>query len=319
MLPLSPSSSPALLAGGANPALGRAVAARLGVEPVRCTLERFPDGELHVQIEESVRARDVYLLQPTSPPAEVRLFELLLLADACRRSGAARLTAVIPYFGYARQDRRGRGREAVAARVAAELVRTAGFERIVALDLHTPPLEGFFACPVEHLTAMPVLVASLQEALPEDGVVVSPDLGAAKLAEQYATSLGLPVAIVHKVRLSGENVEARRLSGEVRGRRPIIVDDMLTTAGTVEAAARAMLEAGCRPEITVAATHGVFAGSAEKRLGALPIERILVTDTLAVPSMSLRNVEIVSVSGLLADTIDRLASGRSVADLTAHR
>jgi ribose-phosphate pyrophosphokinase len=312
-------SGPAILSGSANPALADAVARQLGVDPVKRTLERFPDGEMHVEIEESIRGRDVYLLQPTSPPAEANLLELLLLADACRRSDAGRLTAVIPYFGYARQDRRARGREAVGARVAADLVQLGGFQRIVSVDLHTPALEGFFSLPLEHLTAVPILSQALRTGFWEDGVVVAPDLGAAKLAELYAGLLGLPVAIVHKVRLSGERVAVRRISGDVRERRPIIIDDMITTGGTVEAAARALLEAGCRPELTVAATHGVLVGPAVTRLDALPIRRLVVTDTVATPAVRPRMIETAAVFGLLAEAIAGLHWGGSLANLAAHR
>lgn len=312
-------SEPTILSGSANPALAEAVATRLGLDPVRRTLERFPDGEMHVEIEETIRGRDVYLVQSTSPPFETNLLELLLLADACRRSDAGRLTAVIPYFGYARQDRRAKGREAVGARVVADLVQCGGFHRVVSVDLHTPALEGFFAVPVEHLTAVPILAQAMREESSADGVVVAPDLGAAKLAELYAAQLRLPVAIIHKVRLSGESVAVRRISGEVRNRRPIIIDDMITTGGTIEAAARALLEAGCQPEIVVAATHGVLVGPAVTRLDALPIRRVIVTDTVAMPPVRPRALETAVVSTLLAEAVAGLHWGRSLANLAARR
>ncbi len=209
-----------LFAGSANRPLAEAVAARLGLGLGRCDLARFPDGELHVIVHDSVRGHDVYLLQPTSPPAEAHLLELLLLADACRRAGAPRLTAVIPYFGYARQDRRASGREPVAARLVADLLRASGLERVVAVDLHTTTLEGVFSLALEHLSAVPLLVEAVRPWVATNGVVVAPDLGAVKLAERYARPLGLPVAVVHKTRLSGEEVTVRRLTGEVQGRVP---------------------------------------------------------------------------------------------------
>jgi len=312
-------SEPTILSGSANPALADVMATRLGVDPVKRTLERFPDGEMHVEIEESIRGRDVYLVQPTSPPVETNVLELLLLADACRRSDAGRLTAVVPYFGYARQDRRAKGREAVGARVVADLLQCGGFQRVVSVDLHTPSLEGFFAVPVEHLTAVPILAQALRAEFREDGVVVAPDLGAAKLAELYAAQLQLPVAIVHKVRLSGEKVAVRRISGDVRDRRPIIIDDMITTGGTIEAAARALLEAGCREEMVVAATHGVLVGPAATRLDALPIRRLIVTDTVAMPAVRPRALETAAVSTLLAEAVAGLHWGGSLANLAGHR
>jgi ribose-phosphate pyrophosphokinase len=308
-----------ILAGSSGAALGCAIAARLGVDPVKRVIERFPDGELHVEIEESVRGRDVYLVQSTSPPAEAGLLELLLLADACRRSGAERLTAVIPYFGYARQDRRARGREAVGARVAADLVQSGGFDRLVCVDLHTPALEGFFARPVEHLTAVPLLAEAVRGAFRDDGVVVAPDLGAVKLADQYAALLMLPVAIVHKVRLGGERVVVRHVTGEVRDRRPILVDDMVTTGGTIEAAGRALLEAGCRPEMLVVASHGLMVNGAAERLDALPIRRVVTTDSVATPAVRPRRFETASIAGLLAEAIARLHGGPSPRSRAAHR
>jgi ribose-phosphate pyrophosphokinase len=308
-----------IVAGSASSALAEAVAGALRVGLVKRTVERFPDAELHVELEEGVRGRDLYLLQSTSPPAEAALLELLLLADACRRSGAERLTAVIPYFGYARQDRRAHGREAVGARVAADLVQSGGFARVVCLDLHAPALEGFFAVPVEHLTAVPLLAGVLRGTFADDGIVVAPDLGAAKLADRYASLLDLPVAIVHKVRLSGAEVAVRQVTGDVRGRRPIFVDDMITTGGTIDAAARALLAAGCRPEMAVAATHGVLVGPAAARLDALPIQRVVVTDSVAGAARRPRGFETTSVAGLLAEAIARLHRGGSLLGLAAHR
>jgi ribose-phosphate pyrophosphokinase len=189
-----------ILSGSANQPLATRVAERLGPWP--CLIERFPDGELHVAVQASVRGRDVYLLQPTGPPVHDHLLELLLLADACRRAGAARLTAVVPYVGYARQDRRAGGREAVGARLVATLIGASGLQRVVAVDLHSPALEGVFDVPLEHLSAVPLLAEAVRPALADDAVVVAPDLGAAKRAERYAGRLGRPVAIVHKARLS---------------------------------------------------------------------------------------------------------------------
>jgi ribose-phosphate pyrophosphokinase len=308
-----------VLAGAANQPLAQAIATSLGVSLGSCDIEPFPDGELRVEIHESVRGHDVYLLQPTAPPVERHLLTLLLLADACRRAGASRVTAVVPYFGYARQDRRAVGREPVAARLVADLMQTSGIDRVVAVDLHSAAIEGFFANPVEHLTAVPILIDSLRSMRDEDGVVVAPDLGAAKLADRYAGELGLPSAVVHKTRLSGETVSVRRITGDVRNRTPLIVDDMISTGGTIEAAARAALENGSRPVVDVVATHGLLVGPAVERLRALPIRHMVVTDTLRQDRAMPMPLEVVSVAPLLADAIDRLHRDQSLSELVAHR
>ena len=307
-----------LISGSANPALTESVAARLGVKAAGRVLERFPDGELHVQVQEDLRGHDVYLLQPTGPPVDAHLLELLLLADACRRAGAARLTAVVPYFGYARQDRRARGGEPVGGRVAADLIAASGLHRVVAVDLHTAALEGFLAVPLEHLSAVPLLVEAVRPALPERAVIVAPDLGAVKLAERYARALDRPVATVHKVRLSGEEVRARGLVGEVRGRAPLVVDDMISTGGTITAAITTLLAAGCVPEVTVVASHALLVGPAVERLGAQPIRRLIVTDSVAIPRDLPLRLEVAGLGPLLAEAIDALHHERPLGRLLAE-
>jgi ribose-phosphate pyrophosphokinase len=308
-----------IVAGSANPVLAEAVASALGARLASRIVERFPDSEVHVEILESMRGKDVYLLQPTSPPVDEHLLELLFLADACRRAGAARSTAVIPYSGYARQDRRARGREPVGARVVADMLGAAGISRIVAVELHSPALEGFFALPLEHLSAVPLLADAARPWMTGKGVVVAPDLGAAKLADRYARILDLPVAIVHKTRLGGDAVSVHRITGEVRDRAPLIVDDMISTGGTIEAAIKALREAGCAPDITVVASHGLFVGPARQRLSAAAARRYIVTDSVPSAEGTPLPVQVVSVSGLLAETIRRLHDDRSLGELIAHR
>lgn len=307
-----------LVSGSANRPLAEAIAARLGTDLADCTLQRFPDGELHVEVNQSVRGADIYLVQPTGPRVHDDLIELLLLADAARRAGAARLTAIVPYFGYARQDRRASGREPVSARLVADLIVTAGVHRVVAVDLHSAAIEGFFSIPVEHLSAVPILAEAARAWVGPDGVVVAPDLGATKLAERYADRLGLPVAIVHKTRLSGEQVRVRRITGDVQGRRPVVVDDMISTGGTIEAAAGALLAAGCHPEIAVIATHGLLVGNAVDRLAAGGVRRLTITDSVRPASAGRLEPRIVSLDAVLADAVNRLHHDRSLGGLTAH-
>jgi ribose-phosphate pyrophosphokinase len=307
-----------IFSGNANNALAQAVAGHLGLALGRRILARFPDSELQVEIEQSVRGLDVYLIQPTSPPADEHLMELLFLADACHRAGARRVTAIVPYFGYARQDRRGKGREPVAARIASDLFAAAHIARAVALDLHTPELEGFMSIPLEHLSALPILVEAAAPLLGPDCVVVAPDLGGAKLAERYARTLGRPMAVVHKARLSGHEVEVRGIVGEVAGRTPVIVDDMVSTAGTIAAATAALLEAGAAPPAIVIATHGLLVGEAVQRMGGLPIKRLIFSDTVE-RAVSGLPIQTVSVAPLLAEAIRRLHSEQSLADLIVHQ
>lgn len=307
-----------VLGGPAHPVLARAVADHLGTALAPCELQRFPDGELHVQIEASVRGHDVYIVQPTSAPVEENLLALLFMADACRRAGAARSTAVVPYFGYARQDRRASGREPVAARLAADLIRAGGLQRVVAVDLHGSSIESAFGIPLEHLTAVPMLAAAIRSLVEANSVVVAPDLGAAKLADRYAQLLGLPVAVVHKVRLSGEAVTVRAVTGRVEGRHPVIVDDMISTVGTVEAALEAVLAEGACPGPLVVATHGLFVGPASRRLPGLGARRILTTDSVPPRPQPGAPVDIVGLGTLLGTAIGRLHRDQSLADLLLH-
>jgi ribose-phosphate pyrophosphokinase len=293
-----------LFAGRGNYPLALAVAARLGLAPGLCLLEYFPDGEIQVEIQQDVQGHDIYLIQPTSPPVADHLLELLLLADACLRAGASRLTGVVPYFGYARQDRRAHGREPVGARLLADLL-SSRLQRLITVDLHTAAIEGFFAMPVEHLSAVPLLAEALRAERAAEQIIVAPDLGAAKLAQQYAAYLDLPVAYLHKVRHSGSEVSVRSVIGEVRGCSSILVDDMISTGGTMISAMEALLDQGCRPEITLAASHALLVGPAGARLRALPVRKILATDSVP-PAAGELPMEIVSLAQMLSETIVRL-------------
>jgi ribose-phosphate pyrophosphokinase len=310
---------PVIFVGSANLALGAATAESIGLTLGARALARFPDGELHVELQETVRGREVFLVEPTGPPVHEHLFDLFMLADACRRAGAARLIAIIPYFGYARQDRRATGRDPVGGRVVADLLSACGIERVVAMDLHTGSLEGFFPFPLEHLSAVHLLAqAAATSGVPAESVIVAPDLGAVKLAERYARLLRMPIAIVNKTRLSGEEVEAKGIVGEVRGRPILIVDDMISTGGTIAAAVKAALAAGALPDVAVAATHGLFVGSAAKRLGGLGVKRFIVSDSVArSPDLALP-IRVVTIAPLLGEAIKRLHTGQSLDHLIAH-
>ena len=241
------------------------------------------------------------------------------MADACRRAGAIRLTAVIPYFGYARQDRRARGREPVSARSVADLTVASGIQRVVLVDFHSRTVESSFSIPIEHLSAVSILADAVRPSLHKDAVVVSPDLGAVKIAERYAKLLNLPVAIIHKSRLSGAEVSVQRVVGEVRGREALVVDDMITTGKTIEKAVNALLEAGCSSSrVKVAASHGLFVGAAAERLAEPPIEVLYVSDSAPPPGKFSLPLQVRSLAPLLAETIHRLNRGASLDDVLSR-
>jgi ribose-phosphate pyrophosphokinase len=303
----------AIFSGSGNPPLAAAIASALGVPLGQRRLARSPDGELRVEIQENVRARDVFLVQPTGPPLDQNLMELLFLADACRRAGANQVTAVVPYFGYARQDRSASGQQALGARLIPDLLRMAGVGRVVTVDLHTTAVESAFGVALEHVSAVNLLCGAI--APPADSIVVAPDMGALRLAERYSRALGLPIAIVAKVRVSDEEVVAQNVIGEVQGRKPLIVDDIIITGATIEAALHAVIALGAVRNATVVATHGLFVGQAASRLRTLPITRLLVTDSTAIsPDLALP-IEVVTLAPLLTQVISRLHAGELLGDL----
>lgn len=306
-----------LLSGEASDGLARRMATALHTPLVERDVERFPDGEIHVRLHEELRDADTYVLQSTGPPTQEHLTELLLLADAAYRAGSQRVTAVVPYLAYARQDRRTATGEPVGLRVVAEVLRASHVDRIVVVDPHTPALESVFGMPVEITTAVPILAAALGDHVATDSVLVAPDLGAAKLVDRYAELLGLDVAIIRKTRVSGDEVTANAVVGDVRGRRPIVVDDMISTAGTLKTAVSALRDAGAVDDVVVAATHGLLVGPAVERLLAARVERVITTDSLAQPATSLP-LEIVTLADRLSEVVLRLHHGQPLDELAAH-
>lgn len=311
---------PCVISGSANLPLAQAIADRLGAPLLDRRIERFPDGETYVRVASSVRGRDAYIIQPTCAPVNENLFELLLLVDAMRRASAGRLTAIVPYYGYARQDRKFTGREPISAKLVANLLAAAGANRVVAVDLHSPAIQGFFDIGMDHLTAIPLLADYLRGHIPPDSVIVSPDTGGVKRADIYARLLNLPIAILHKRRTSAREVEMAAVIGDIRDKYPIIVDDIIATGGTIRQAVDTLVRAGGRPEVRVVATHGVLSGDAPTLLQHPAIAELVVTDTVPIPShvrAALPALRIVSVADLLANAIRRLHSGLSLSELFA--
>ena len=298
----------AIFAGRANVALATSVAVEMGARLGACSVERFPDGELSVRLDEPVRGREVLIIQPTSPPVNDHLIELLAFADACRRASAAHITAVMPYFGYARADKRHGRREPITASMVAALMQAVGVNHVVTIDLHAPQIEGFFHIPVDSLTTAPVMVEALRPGLPPDIVVVSPDAGRVRMATEYARLLGAPVAVLHKERASGVETRITRLVGDVRDRPCLIIDDMISTGGTIAESVEALLNAGARPEIIVAATHGLLLAGAREKLARTVTREVLVTDTVAPPAHDWPQLRVVSVAPLIASALRRFLS-----------
>ena len=303
-----------LLSGTGNQALAQEIAGHLGAELCRVTCSRFADGEIFVRIDENIRGADVFIVQPTNPPAE-NVMELLLLIDAARRASAARITAVMPYYGYSRQDRKDQPRVAIGAKLLANMIETAGADRVLGLDFHQHQLQGFFDVPVDHLYAAPVMVSHYRRKQLKDVVVVAPDVGSAKMARGFAKRLNGTLAIIDKRRPTANVAEVLNVVGDVEGRDCLIPDDMIDTAGTVTEAARALKKLGAN-DIYVCATHALLSGPAVERLCAAPIVEVAVTDTIAIPEeRRFPQLKVLSVGELLAKAIRFTHSEQSVSSL----
>ncbi len=309
-----PSHGLRLLCGTGNPGLSEEIARGLGVEPARLTISRFADGEIFVRIDENVRGNDVFIVQPTNPPAD-NLMELLLLIDAARRASAARITCVMPYYGYSRQDRKDQPRVAIGAKLVANMIVTAGADRVLGLDFHQHQLQGFFDVPVDHLYAAPVFVSHYRRKHLHDLVVVAPDVGSAKMARGFAKRLNGSLAIIDKRRPRPNESEIVNVVGEVEGRDCLLTDDMIDTAGTVSEAARALKDLGAR-DVYVCATHALLSGPAVERLSEAPIMEVTVTDTVHIPGEKrFPQLHVLSVGDLLSKAVRYIHSEQSVSSL----
>jgi ribose-phosphate pyrophosphokinase len=303
-----------ILTGNANRPLAEAIAKSLDADLCKATVSRFADGEVFVRLDENVRGADVFIVQPTGTPAE-NIMELLLLVDAARRASAGRITCVMPYYGYARQDRKDQPRVAIGAKLMANMIARAGADRILGLDFHFHQLQGFFDIPVDHLYAAPVFTAHYRKKGLVDPVVVAPDVGSAKMARGFAKRLNASLAIIDKRRPTANVAEVVNVVGEVEGKDCLLADDMIDTAGTVSEAARALKELGAR-NIYVCASHALLSGPAVERLSAAPITEVAVTDSLLIPeSRHFDKLTVLSVGDLLAKAIRFTHADQSVSSL----
>lgn len=311
-----------VVSGRATRALATEICAELGVPLGTPSISEFANGEIHVKYFESIRGTDVFIVQTHTPwngrSLNDAITEQLILVDAAKRASAKRITAVIPFYGYSRQDRKSSGREPISARLISDLFSAAGADRLVSVDLHSGQIQGFFDGPVDHLTALPVLVDYLNK-LSNDLVIVSPDAGRMKVAERYTNMLGADLAYVHKRRSSVEanSVEAKQIIGEVNGRVCVLIDDMIDTGGTICAAAELLVANGAKTVIA-AATHGVFSSPAAQRIKQSAIETVLITDTLPLaPETQIKKIKVLSVAPIIARAIDAVFADTSVSEIFA--
>ena len=306
-----------LLSGRSHPELAREVAEELGVALGEANLREFANGEIHCRFDASIRGKDVFIIQSHCEPVNDSLMEHLIMIDAAKRASAKRITAVCPYYGYSRQDRKSTGREPITAKLVADLLTTAGADRVLSVDLHSGQIMGFFDGPFDHLTAAPILEEFIRERVDGDVVIVAPDAGRVKVAERFSQHLECELALVYKTRPRGtvNTVEARHVIGDVQGRHCILIDDMIDTAGTICAAAELLSDAGAS-DIWAMATHAVLSDPAVDRLKASQISRVIVTDTLPLtPEREFDKIEVLSVAKIIADTIDAVFEDTSVSEL----
>jgi ribose-phosphate pyrophosphokinase len=305
-----------IFTGSAHPALGEAITRYLGMPLGRAYLARFSDGEVWFQIQDNVRGVDVFVVQPTAPPVNENLMELLVMLDAFKRSSASRITAVVPYYGYARQDRKDKPRVPISAKLVADLLSTAGCDRVLTMDLHAAQIQGFFDVPVDHLFAAPVIIEYVETLGLPDLTIVSPDPGGVERARAYAKRLDATLAIVDKRRPTANVAEVHHIIGEVEGRTAMIVDDLVDTAGTLEKVAEALKEAGAR-EVLASCSHAVLSGPALERVERSALSRLIVTDSIPLSEEKQRSPKIVqlSIAELMAKAIRNIHEEASVTSL----
>jgi ribose-phosphate pyrophosphokinase len=306
----------AVFSGTAHPELAQRIAECLGTRLGPLKIERFPDGEIFVRVETSVRGKDVFVIQPTCSPVNENFTELLIILDALRRASPARISAIIPYYGYARQDKKVGGREPITARMIADMLTVGGADRMLMVDLHSPQIQGFFDIPVDHLTAVSIICEHLKRRDLSDAVVVSPDAGRINMATEYSNRLGLPVVIIHKRRTGPEQTQVAHVVGDVAGKKPIIIDDMITTGGTMARSVEALLKQGAKPEVLIAATHAVLVGKAIEHMSHPAVKELVVSDTIPIaPEKRMEKIAVVSISPLVAEAIARIHADRSVSEM----
>ena len=307
-----------IFSGSANEPLARAICKNVGIPLGKCSIKPFPDGETFIKIDENVRGEDVYIIQPTSPPTNQHLMELFIMIDALRRASAKRITAVVPFYGYARQDRKDQPRVPITAKLVANLLVAAGANRLLTMDLHAQQIQGFFDIPVDHLYAAPVIYAYLKKKKLPNLVVVSPDVGGLKMAHAYSQILGVGLAIVAKSRKSATEVEAIALIGDVKGKNCLLVDDLTETCGTLVSASQFLKREGAQ-RIYACVSHAVLSQIGIERLRKSDIDELITTDTVSRPSIDGLNLTTLSVAGLLGEAIKRINSNQSVNSLFAFK
>lgn len=305
-----------LFSGTANPVLAQEIADFLGVSLGGVYISRFANGEIYVRYEESIRGVDVFVVQPFSNPVNENLMELLIMVDALKRASAGRITAVIPFYAYARQEKKSAPREPITARMVADILSTAGVDRVVTMDLHTPAIQGFFNIPVDHMTALPMLAQYIKDSKIDDGVIIAPDAGSVKKAEKLAARLHMPLGVMYKRRPAPNVAEMSFFIGDVEDMTPIIIDDMVDTAGSLSQVIEALVERGAKKEIRILTTHGILSPPAIERLSHPAVKEVVICNTLPIPKdKMIPKIKTISVAPLLGDAIRRIHQNISVSVL----
>ena len=303
-----------LFTGNANPELAREIAEYIGTKLGDAQVKHFSDGEISIMIDESVRGDDVYIIQPTCTPVNDNMMELLIMIDAVRRASAKRITAVLPYYGYARQERKSRGREPITAKLVANLITQAGARRVLAMDLHAQQIQGFFDIPLDNLMGLPILADYYKHKDTENLVVVSPDMGGVARARNLAEQIGVPLAIIDKRRPRPNVSEVMNIIGDIEGKEVILVDDMIDTAGTITNGAQALIDRGAKC-VDACCTHAVLSGPAIERIEKSPIQELVTTNTIPLGDKKCDKIKVLSVAPVIGEAILRIHNDRSVSDL----